>query len=116
MVLLVQGTERAIPRLRCMSDVIDNKPRRRFELETAAGTAHLDYERDGDVITLTHTIVPPDAQGGTIVPPDAQGGGVGSRLVEGALRQIRADGLRVIPLCSFVAAYLRRHPDAATLD
>jgi uncharacterized protein len=88
-----------------MTDVIDNKTGQRFELATANGTAHLDYELDGDVITFTHTIV----------PPDAQGSGVGTRLVRDALADVRSRGLTVVPACSFVAAYLRRHPDAAQI-
>jgi uncharacterized protein len=89
-----------------MHDVIDNTARHRFELETPDGVAHLDYELEGDVITLTHTIV----------PADAQGKGVGTQLVESVLSQSKARGLKVVPLCGFVAAYLRRHPEAATLD
>jgi predicted GNAT family acetyltransferase len=40
---------------------------------------------------------------------------VGSQLVRGALDDLRARGLRVVPLCPFVAAYLRRHPEDADL-
>jgi hypothetical protein len=51
----------------------------------------------------------------TEVVPYAEGGGVGSRLVAGALDDIRARGLRVVPLCPFVAAYIQRHPEYADL-
>jgi len=36
---------------------------------------------------------------------------VGSRLVQGALDRLRAAGERVVPVCSFVVAWMRRHPD-----
>lgn len=86
-------------------DVTDNRAESRFELQTEAGPAIAAYERHGDVITFTHTAV----------PEQAEGQGVGSRLVKGALAQVRSEGLRVVPACSFVAAYLQRHPDAAEL-
>jgi hypothetical protein len=41
--------------------------------------------------------------------------GVGSRLVRGALDDIRSRGLRVAPVCPFVADYLRRHPEQRDL-
>ena len=82
-------------------DVVDNRAERRFELATDAGPAFAAYERDGDVVTFTHTVV----------PPAAEGRGVGGRLVAGALAQVRAAGLRIVPACSFVRAYVDRHPE-----
>jgi predicted GNAT family acetyltransferase len=40
---------------------------------------------------------------------------VGSTLVRGALDDVRAHGLRVVPRCSFVRGYIERHPDYADL-
>jgi predicted GNAT family acetyltransferase len=51
----------------------------------------------------------------TEVAPSAEGAGVGSRLVRGALDDVRARGLRVAPLCPFVREYIRRHPEYADL-
>lgn len=51
----------------------------------------------------------------TEVAPSAEGTGVGSRLVRGALDDARTRGLRVVPLCPFVAGYIRRHPEYADL-
>ncbi len=39
------------------------------------------------------------------------GRGVGSVLAEAALADVRAHGRQVTPLCPFIAAYIRRHPD-----
>ncbi|MDB5697145.1 MAG: N-acetyltransferase [Sphingomonas bacterium] len=86
-------------------DVTDNHGERRFELPTDAGPAIAAYEIDGDTITFTHTVV----------PDEAEGQGVGGRLIAGALADARARGLKVVPACSFVAAYLKRHPEVATL-
>jgi predicted GNAT family acetyltransferase len=44
-----------------------------------------------------------------------EGTGVGSQLVRGALDDLRVRGLRLVPLCPFVAAYVRRHPEYADL-
>ncbi len=88
-----------------MSDVIDNRAESRFELEVDGHVGFAAYEIDGDVITFTHTIV-----------PDAlQGRGVASRLIGGALKAARERKLRVVPQCSFVAAYIDKHPETQDL-
>jgi predicted GNAT family acetyltransferase len=51
----------------------------------------------------------------TEVSSSSEGHGLGSVLVAGALEDIRARGLRVVPLCPFVSAYIRRHPEYADL-
>ena len=68
-------------------------------------TAIAAYEIDGDTITFTHTLV----------PPALQGQGVGSTLIAYALAQARERHLKVVAACSFVAAYIERHPDSADL-
>jgi predicted GNAT family acetyltransferase len=44
-----------------------------------------------------------------------EGKGIASRLVKGALDDARRQGLKVVPLCSFVAAYIDRHPEEQDL-
>jgi predicted GNAT family acetyltransferase len=63
------------------------------------------YRTEPGVIVLVHTEV----------SPAAEGQGVGSRLVAGALDDIRARGLRLVPVCRFVSAYLQRHPEQRDL-
>ncbi len=58
------------------------------------------YERQGNVVVFLHTEV----------EPDFEGRGVGSRLAAGALDDVRARGLAVVPRCPFIAAYIERHP------
>lgn len=86
-------------------DVTDNRAASRFELPCDGGPAFAVYQMDGDTIVFTHTVV----------PEAAEGHGIGSRLVAGALAQVCERGLKVVPQCAFVAAYLARHPDAADL-
>ena len=84
-----------------MSEVTNEEGRRRFELEEGGETAFITYIVEGERITLTHTIV----------PPDIEGRGVGSRLVRGALDAVREQGLKVVPQCSFVRGYIERHEE-----
>jgi predicted GNAT family acetyltransferase len=53
------------------------------------------------VITLVHTET----------PVAARRRGRGSRLVEGVLQTARARGLKVVPVCAFVRAFLDKHPE-----
>lgn len=71
----------------------------RFTLATEAGDAVLAYERRGERVAFTHTVV----------PEAARGQGVGERLVRGALAEARAGGWTVVPECPFVAAYVAEH-------
>jgi predicted GNAT family acetyltransferase len=81
--------------------VRDNAALSRFELQLDGAVAVLDYTRRGQVLALNHAGV----------PPAFEGRGVGSRLVAGALALIRSRGERLVPRCSFVVAYLQRHPE-----
>jgi predicted GNAT family acetyltransferase len=47
------------------------------------------------------------------VPPADQGKGVGSWLVRAALDDVRRRGLKIVPACSFVVDFVRRHPELA---
>jgi predicted GNAT family acetyltransferase len=47
----------------------------------------------------------------TDVDPRSEGKGAGAALLQGALDDVRARGLKVRPYCPFVAAYLQRHPE-----
>lgn len=87
------------------AQISDNRDRSRFEVTVDGHLARADYEIAGDVITFTHTVV----------PPALEGRGIASRLILHALNDVRARGLRVVPQCPFVAAYIRKHPEWADL-
>jgi predicted GNAT family acetyltransferase len=88
-----------------MTGIVNNRTRHRFELEVDGHIAASYYEIAGPVITFVHTEV----------PPELGGKGVGSKLIAGALDQVRSEGLKVIAQCPFVKAYIDKHPDYADL-
>jgi hypothetical protein len=88
-----------------MAEVRDNTERHRFELDADGHVAFSNYKRDGGVITIMHTEV----------PAALNGRGIGSALVRGMLDQVRAQRLRVVPVCPFVAGYIAKHPEYADL-
>ncbi|MFC6663258.1 GNAT family N-acetyltransferase, partial [Deinococcus multiflagellatus] len=51
----------------------------------------------------------------TVVDEGHEGQGLGSLLARGALDDVRAQGKRVVPMCPFIAAYIRRHPEYTDL-
>lgn len=85
--------------------VTDNPAQHRYELLLDGRIAFASYRRDGNLLTVYHTEV----------PREFEGRGVGSALVEGMLDRARAEGLKVKPLCSFVSAYMQRHPEFSDL-
>jgi predicted GNAT family acetyltransferase len=86
--------------------VVDNPEQSRYELWLGTTRAGLiEYRSEPGAVVLVHTEV----------DPAFAGQGLGERLVAGALEDLRARGLKLVPVCAFVRAYLRRHPDQADL-
>lgn len=88
-----------------MTKVVDNPDRQRFELDLDGKLAFVNYRRSPGVIALTYAEV----------PPELRGGGIGAQLVKGTLELVREGGEKVIPLCGYVASYMRRHADVHDL-
>lgn len=85
--------------------IVHNVVASRFEVQVDGLLSICDYRRRDGVLVLPHTVV----------PPELQGRGIAAALVEAALAHARAEGLRVDPVCSYVAVHLRRHPRHADL-
>jgi predicted GNAT family acetyltransferase len=84
----------------------DNAGKHRFEADLGDGSlAIADYDLLPGRIVFTHTEV----------PPAHQGQGIGSALIRFALKSARERGLRVIPICPFFAAYIKKHADEQDL-
>lgn len=89
-----------------MHDTIQHDAKtHRFNTVVDDVTGHVEYEIAGDVMTITHTIVP-SAIGGR---------GIAGALVKAALDHARAEGLKVVPQCSYADTWMRRHPDYEAL-
>lgn len=73
----------------------------RFIIRTPSGDAVAEYQRAKNLIVFTHTEV----------PPAEEGQGLAHRLIKTALDWARTQGDPVMPLCPFVAAYIRRHAE-----
>jgi predicted GNAT family acetyltransferase len=63
------------------------------------------YERSGQRLVFSHTIV----------EPEFRGRGIGTVLVTKALDDVRARGMTLTNYCGFVAAFIAAHPDYADL-
>jgi len=81
--------------------VNDNAKLNRYELEIDGTIAFVNYSRTSGVATFSHAEV----------PQKLSGQGVGSALARGALELARAQGYKVIPRCSFIVAFIRKHPE-----
>lgn len=88
-------------------EVLYDESARRFEahVEGSADVAYIDVVPGTNLWSLVHTEV----------PASFRGQGIGSALVRGALAYVRARGANVKPICPFVVAYLREHPEEADL-
>jgi uncharacterized protein len=88
-----------------IGNVRDNKNLSRYEMDVDGGLAFANYRRTPSTVIITHTET----------PRALRGRGIASELVDGALQLIRADRLKVIAGCGFVADYLHKHPEFADL-
>ena len=90
-----------------MEKVVNNAGERRYEIWDDANLAGFaQYRlRDGGRVVFVHAEV----------DPAYEGRGVGGRLVRTALDDVRRQGKVVVPLCPFVAAYIKRNPEYVDL-
>jgi predicted GNAT family acetyltransferase len=96
------GIRIATPYATDMGNVSDNAAQSRFELNIGGHIAYLTYERSPNTLTLVHTEVPAEIRGRHI----------GERLVQAALAIGRSEARRLVVVCPFARAYVRRHPQA----
>jgi predicted GNAT family acetyltransferase len=82
-----------------------NPDAHRFELPCGEHNAVAEYRRADDLLIITHTFV----------PPELRGQGLAEHVVRAALEFARAENLRVVPQCSYVDVFFRRHPEFADL-
>ncbi len=81
--------------------VIDNTDAHRFEVKLGDDTAFAEYRLQPGQIVLPHTVV----------PPAFEGKGVAGALARYAFDYARTAGLKVVPTCPFMSAWVKKHPE-----
>lgn len=87
------------------TDVVHNVAANRFEAVVDGVLCVLEYDLHEGVMTITHTGVP-DAVGGR---------GIAGALASAAFETARREHWRVVPACTYVEAWIKRHPEYANL-
>jgi predicted GNAT family acetyltransferase len=82
-------------------EVVNNRADSRFEIHKDGHTAFAEYRLKPDVIIFPHTVT----------PKELEGQGLGGRLVKAGMAFAKAEGLMVVPTCTFFAGYIQRHPE-----
>jgi predicted GNAT family acetyltransferase len=84
------------------SRVIDNSDAGRYELRVDTNlVGWIDYRRAGDTVALVHAEV----------REERRGQGLAEEMTRDALADLKRRALKAEPLCPYVVAYARRHPD-----
>ena len=90
-----------------MNVAVEHHPEQsRFQATVEGHLCLLEYELHDRVMHLTHTLV----------PSPVGGRGIAAELVRSALAHAESQGLRVKPVCTYVQAYMRRHPGTLALQ
>ena len=88
------------------TQVIHNAELNRYEIELdGQKVGHADYKVDGDVLVFDHTEVDPAHQGKNLA----------AILMREALEDVRARGLKIRPVCSYVVKFVERFDEFGDL-
>ena len=82
-------------------EVTDNQARSRYELEVDRQVVFATYSRDGSTLYIRHVEA----------PRPLRGTGAAGRLMRGVMEKARAEGLKVVPFCSYASFWIRRHAE-----
>jgi predicted GNAT family acetyltransferase len=85
--------------------VTDNTARNQYELPVAGETVFARYRRSDGVVSILHVES----------PVSLRGTGAAGRLMQGIVELARQKNEKLVPLCSYAAAWMRRHPETADL-
>jgi len=88
-----------------MSGFRDNQATSRFELDESGIVSFCDYRRRSGAVLLLHVETPIAARG--------QGGA--GRLMAAIADHARVEGFKLLPMCSYAAVWMRRHPEHRAL-
>ncbi len=84
-----------------MHGIKDNSAKSRFEMPTDGHDVYADYKLDGATLSLRYVFA----------APELRGTGAAARLMEGIADHARSHDLKIIPICGYAAAWLRKHKE-----
>ncbi len=82
-------------------DVVHNLEKKQFEMQLGEQLAKVQYILGSSEIIFTHTEV----------PEAFEGQGIAGKIAKVALDYAKDSGMRVRPMCPYIAAYIKRHPE-----
>ncbi len=85
--------------------LVDNKEQKRYEYHIDGYRPHIEYRMKNGAIYLTHTRV----------PAELRGNGIATMLVKDVLKDISEKDIDLVPLCGFVASYIKKNPEWKSL-
>jgi predicted GNAT family acetyltransferase len=85
-----------------VTQVVDRPDKSRYDISVDGEVVGFCSYRDtGDVFLLPHAEV----------DPRVGGRGIGTLLARGTLDDLRTRGIKVVPLCPFIADFIAKNPD-----
>jgi len=85
--------------------LVHNEKENQYEYHIEGHLAQLIYEEKDGVLHLTHTLV----------PKELGGRGIAGALVKDVFEDIKKRGLKMQPACSYIVAYVEKHPEYESL-
>jgi uncharacterized protein len=85
--------------------ITDNADAQRYELVVDDKVVFADYSLSGDTLRIHYVEA----------PPELRGSGAAGRLMEGVARIAKDNDWRIVPICGYAAAWLRRHKEYHSL-
>lgn len=81
--------------------IVKNQAAQRYELQIGDHLAFARYHEVDGVVQILHVEA----------PPELRGTGAAGRLMDGMMRQIKTEGRKAYPICTYALAWLRKHPE-----
>lgn len=82
-------------------EILHDTQKQKFYIVVDGLESHLEYIKTEKVLNLNHTFV----------PNELRGKGIAAKLVEAALAYVKANNLKIIPSCWYVAGYICKHKE-----
>lgn len=86
--------------------LVHNPKEKLYAYHIEGHVAQLIYEEKEGVLHLTQTLV----------PKELGGRGIAGALVKDVFEDIKAKGLKMKPVCSYIIAYVQKHPEYKSLE